>query len=256
VPPLLILWVSNRARTWQRQCRRVWPRAGDLGNRAGRERVDDPLGDRPALDRVAGPAHRSQLLVTVPGKGDLPVRVAGGQAGVQLGDLPVGRVLVAAAQQSPTLYSGSSLCARWPVVSCWTRRAAHPARLTGRQRLRPPAPRPKDRSPSRPAPTWDVCRVQDVGQRVPLTHRARPSTLVHAVEAGSERLRHHLRGTPRPLCNPPNRPTGCTEEGPVPRSALTSLNRWKQHRPAGAPVAVRRGLRPGSSSSAPCGVDC
>ena len=47
--------------------------------------------------------HRAQLLVGVPGDGDLPVRVARLQAAVQLGDLLVAEVFSSAAQQAADL---------------------------------------------------------------------------------------------------------------------------------------------------------
>lgn len=65
---------------------------GDLRNRAGREQVED-LGDEPASLHGAGVVDRAELLVAVPGQGDLAVRVPGRQLRVQPADLLLGQVL-------------------------------------------------------------------------------------------------------------------------------------------------------------------
>jgi hypothetical protein len=75
---------------------------GDLGDRAGRERGDDLLGDLTAAAALGG-VGRAELLVGRPGDGDLVVRVAGLQTAVEFGELPVGEVFVAVAQQSADL---------------------------------------------------------------------------------------------------------------------------------------------------------
>lgn len=54
---------SNLARTCWRQVRQGPAEAGDLGDRAVRERGDDLLGQPAALDRAGGLADRAQLLV-------------------------------------------------------------------------------------------------------------------------------------------------------------------------------------------------
>jgi hypothetical protein len=72
--------------------------AGDLRDRAGRERGDDVLGEPPAPAGIGLLVDRSDALIGVPGQGDLPVRVAGLQTGVQLGQLTLAEVLGAAAQ--------------------------------------------------------------------------------------------------------------------------------------------------------------
>jgi len=77
--------------------------SGDFGDRTGGEGGDDLLGDGPAGGRGLGLVHRSELLVGVPGDGGLESGVAGGQAGVELAYLRVGKVLAAAAQQPPDL---------------------------------------------------------------------------------------------------------------------------------------------------------
>ena len=43
--------------------------SGDLGDRAGRERADDLLGQPPARGRGVGLVDRAELLVGVPGDG-------------------------------------------------------------------------------------------------------------------------------------------------------------------------------------------
>jgi hypothetical protein len=71
--------------------------AGDFGDRAVWERADDLLGDPLARGGLLGLVHRAELLVGVPGKGDLPAGVAGNEAGVELDDLVLGQVFSAAA---------------------------------------------------------------------------------------------------------------------------------------------------------------
>jgi hypothetical protein len=53
------------------------------------------------------------------------------------------------------------------------------------------------------------------------TPRARQSTLGDAVEAGAERLHHHLRGSPRPLDDTADRPASHTEDRTVPAISPT-----------------------------------
>ena len=77
--------------------------AGDLGDRAGRERGDDLLGDAPALGRVGGLVDRAELLVALPGQVDLPVGSPASRHGVELGLLAFGEVLDAVAQQPADL---------------------------------------------------------------------------------------------------------------------------------------------------------
>ena len=64
--------------------------AGDLGDRAGVEGVDDLDRDRPPLGEILGVVGRPELLVAAPRDGDLVVRVAGLQAGLEPFDLTVG----------------------------------------------------------------------------------------------------------------------------------------------------------------------
>ena len=103
VPPLEIRWVSNRART-------CCSTAAGCG-RGGRPRGSGRSGNdamtcsatSAALGRAVGLVDRAQLLVGMPGDGDLQAGVAGDQARVQFRDLLVGQVLAAAAQQTPDL---------------------------------------------------------------------------------------------------------------------------------------------------------
>jgi hypothetical protein len=64
--------------------------AGDLGDWAGGEGRDDVLGTSAALGRAVGLVDRAQLLVGMPGDGDLEAGVAGDQARVQFRGLLVG----------------------------------------------------------------------------------------------------------------------------------------------------------------------
>lgn len=61
------------------------------------------LGEPSALDRSVCLVDRSQLLVGVPGHGDLEARVTGGQAAVEPFDLLVGQVLLPATEQTAAL---------------------------------------------------------------------------------------------------------------------------------------------------------
>ncbi len=102
--------------------------ARDLRDGALGEGADDQLGDPLDLGRLRGLVHRAELLVGVPGEGDLPARVAGGEAGVELGDLLLGQVLPAPTQQPADLEQRIVLVPPGlgvpPMgeVSCWTRR--------------------------------------------------------------------------------------------------------------------------------------
>ena len=73
--------------------------AGDLGDRAGVERLKDPFGDLLAGGQVWRVVGRAQLLVALPGDQDLVVGVAVLQAGGQSVPLAGGEVFGAAAQQ-------------------------------------------------------------------------------------------------------------------------------------------------------------
>src|SRR6476469_7316999 len=95
LPPLEIQWVSNRARTCSRHIRSVRPRRATSGiGQLGNEAMTCSATARPAAWGV-GLVHRAELLVGMPGQGDLPAGVAGGQAGVEFGDLPFTQVFSA-----------------------------------------------------------------------------------------------------------------------------------------------------------------
>ena len=72
---------------------------GDLGDRAGGERLEHLRGDGAALGEVGGGERRPQLLVAAPGDGDLEVRVAGLEPGFDSVDLAGGQLVGAGAQR-------------------------------------------------------------------------------------------------------------------------------------------------------------
>jgi hypothetical protein len=73
----------------------------DLGDRAGRQRGDDLLGDPPAIDRVLGLVRGGQPLGAQPRNEGLIVAFVGGDRAVEPCSLPVGELLRAAAQDRP-----------------------------------------------------------------------------------------------------------------------------------------------------------
>ena len=75
--------------------------AGDFGDRAAGERVED-LDRDPSARGVAGLVmDRAELLGAVVGDFDLNVAFVGGECGVELVALPVGEALLAGAEQVP-----------------------------------------------------------------------------------------------------------------------------------------------------------
>jgi len=75
--------------------------ASDLGDRAGRERGEDLLGDPATLGRGLGVVGGAELLGALPGHVDLVVTLVGGDRSLQPGALSVGELLDAAAQDHP-----------------------------------------------------------------------------------------------------------------------------------------------------------
>ena len=66
--------------------------AGDLGDRAGRERVEHEFGELAAFGQVRVPVGVAELLSGVPGDFDLDMLVAVRERDVEPGLLPVGGV--------------------------------------------------------------------------------------------------------------------------------------------------------------------
>lgn len=88
--------------------------AGDLGDRAGVERVQDLLGAATALGRVLRAVGGSEVLDAAPGDVDLLVGGIGQDRGLEAGELAVGEVLGAGAQDGLDSEQGVALAAAVP----------------------------------------------------------------------------------------------------------------------------------------------
>ena len=88
--------------------------AGDLGDRAGVERVQDLLGAATALGRVLRAVGGSEVLGAAPGDVDLLVGGIGQDRGLEAGELAVGEVLGAGAQDGLDSEQGVALAATVP----------------------------------------------------------------------------------------------------------------------------------------------
>src|SRR3954462_14271808 len=105
--PPVVKWLSSSGR----QARKVRPRratsgtgagragGGDCGRGASQSSGGDPFGAATATLEVVGGVGGHEVLVDRPGRGDLAVRVPGGQSAAQPGPGPVAEAVVASAQQ-------------------------------------------------------------------------------------------------------------------------------------------------------------
>ena len=112
-------------RTWPGRaepCPQGPAEAGDLGDRVVRKRGDDAFGATPALGRTAGLVDRAELLVGVPGGGDLGPRVIGGQARFELGGLLPVEVFAVSPQQPADLVERVVVVVTPGQVSRWNLR--------------------------------------------------------------------------------------------------------------------------------------